>query len=96
MAKKRRGTIGSSFEEFLRGEGTLEETTASAIKSVLAWQLTNAMTKQGLTKNELAARMRTSRSQLDRVLDPENDRVQLDTVIKAARALGRELKLELV
>jgi len=96
VAKKRRGTIGSSFEEFLRGEGTLEETTASAIKSVLAWQLTNAMTKQGLTKNELAARMRTSRSQLDRVLDPENDRVQLDTVIKAARALGRELKLELV
>ena len=96
MAKKRRGTIGSSFEEFLRGEGTLEETTASAIKRVLACQLTNAMTKQGLTKNELAARMRTSRSQLDRVLDPENDRVQLDTVIKAARALGRELKLELV
>lgn len=96
MANKRKGRIGSSFEGFLRDEGILGETTASAIKSVLAWQLTNAMRKQGLTKNELAARMRTSRSQLDRVLDPENDRVQLDTVIKAARALGRELRMELV
>jgi antitoxin HicB len=96
VANKRKGKIGSSFEGFLRDEGILEETTAAAIKSVLAWQLTNAMRKQGLTKNELAARMRTSRSQLDRVLDPENDRVQLDTVIKAARALGRELRMELV
>jgi predicted XRE-type DNA-binding protein len=96
VAKKRKGAIGSSFEEFLREEGTLEETTAAAIKSVLAWQLTDAMTKQGLTKNELAARMRTSRSQLDRVLDPKNDKVQLDTVFKVARALGREVKLELV
>jgi predicted XRE-type DNA-binding protein len=96
VANKRKGKIGSSFEGFLRDEGILEETTAAAIKSVLAWQLTNAMRKQGLTKNELAARMRTSRSQLDRVLDPENDRVQLDTVIKAARAVGRELRMELV
>jgi predicted XRE-type DNA-binding protein len=96
VGNERNRRIGSSFEGFLRDEGILEETAAAAIKSVLAWQLTNAMKRQGLTKNELAARMRTSRSQLDRVLDPENDRVQLDTVIKAARALGRELRMELV
>jgi plasmid maintenance system antidote protein VapI len=54
------------------------------------------MTDGGVTKNEMARRMHTSRSQLDRILDPDNDRIQLDTVYKAARALGREVKLELV
>lgn len=93
---KKKGHIGSSFEDFLKEEGTYEETTALAVKRVLAWQLEEAMAKQSMSKNQMAKAMRTSRSQLDRILDPENDRVQLDTVIKAARVLGRAVKIELV
>ncbi|MFA7506003.1 MAG: helix-turn-helix domain-containing protein [Burkholderiaceae bacterium] len=96
MSTSRKGSIGSSFEQYLKDEGICEETSAVAIKRTLAWQLENAMAKEGVTKNEMARRMQTSRSQLDRVLDPDNDRIQLDTVFKAARALGREVKLELV
>ena len=96
MSRKKRRRIGSSFDDFLKGEGTYEETSALAIKRVLAWQLESAMEKERLTKNEMAKRMHTSRSQLDRILDPNNDKIQLDTVFKAARALGREVKLELV
>jgi hypothetical protein len=62
---------------------------------VLAWQLEEAMKKDGVGKNEMAKRMHTSRSQLDRILDPDNDKVQLDTVFKAAQVLGREVKMEL-
>ena len=80
----------------MKDEGLDQEASAVAIKRVLAWQLENAMAKEGLTKNEMARRMRTSRSQLERILDPDNDKIQLDTVFKAARVLGRELKLELV
>lgn len=96
MSKSNKGRIGSSFDDFLKDEGTYEEASAAAIKRTLAWQLENAMVKEGMTKNEMAKRMHTSRSQLDRILDPGNDRIQLDTVFKAARALGREVKLELV
>jgi hypothetical protein len=96
VSKVKKGRIGSSFEDFLKEEGTYEATTAVAIKRVLAWQLENAMAKKGITKNEMAKQMQTSRSQLDRVLDPENDKIQLDTVFKAARVLGRKVKLELV
>jgi antitoxin HicB len=96
MSRKKKGRIGSSFDDFLKGEGTYEETNALAIKRTLAWQLESAMEKESLTKNEMAKRMHTSRSQLDRILDPTNDKIQLDTVFKAARALGREVKLELV
>lgn len=96
MSSRKKGRIGSSFETFMKAEGAYEETSAVAIKRVLAWQLENAMEKEHLTKNEMAKRMHTSRSQLDRILDPTNDRIQLDTVFKAARALGREVKLELV
>ena len=95
MTKKNAG-IGSSFEDFLKEEGTYEETTTLAVKRVLAWQLEQAMAKQKMSKNQMAKAMKTSRSQLDRVLDPNNDRVQLDTVIKAARVLGREVRIELV
>lgn len=94
--KSKKGRIGSSFDDYLKDEGLYEETSAVAIKRTLAWQLENAMEKEGMTKNEMAKRMHTSRSQLDRILDPGNDRIQLDTVFKAARALGREVKLELV
>ena len=93
---RRKGRIGSSFSDFLDEHGLKTQTSAIAIKRVLAWQIETAMAKEGMTKNELAKRMQTSRSQLDRILDPDNDKIQLDTVFKAAHALGRELKLELV
>ncbi len=93
---EKNGSIGSSFEDFLREEGVLEETTARAVKRVLAWQLEEAMEKERLSKNQMAKRMRTSRSQLDRILDPENDRIRLDSLIAAARAVGRELRIGLV
>ncbi|MEX0828266.1 MAG: helix-turn-helix domain-containing protein [Haliea sp.] len=87
--------IGSSFDEFLKDEGIHEEATAHAIKRVLAWQIEQAMTEQGISKSEMAKRMKTSRAQLDRLLDPDNDKVQLDTVQRAAAAVGRTLHLEL-
>jgi antitoxin HicB len=96
MSKAKKRRIGSSFEDFLKEEGTYEATTAVAIKRVLAWQLESAMAKTGMSKNEMARRMRTSRSQLERILDPRNARIQLDTVFKAARVLGRQVKLELL
>ncbi len=95
MSKKISG-IGSSFEDFLKEEGTYEETTATAVKRVLAWQLQEAMATRQMSKNQMAKEMQTSRSQLDRILDPDNDRIQLDTVIKAARVLGREVRIELI
>ena len=94
--KKKAGRLGSSFSDYLKSEGSYEETSAVAVKRVLAWQLEEAMRRAGMTKNELAKRMHTSRSQLDRVLDPSNARIQLDTVFKAAHVLGRDVKLELV
>jgi hypothetical protein len=95
-AGRKKGRIGSSFSDFMKEEGRHEEASAVAIKRVLAWQIQSAMAKEGVTKNEMAKRMRTSRSQLERILDPDNDKIQLDTVFKAARVLGRELRLELV
>ena len=94
MTKK--GRIGSSFDEFLKDEGIYEEVTARAIKRVIARQLLGLMEKQGLTKSELARRMQTSRAQLDRLLDPENESVTLGTLTRAAHAVGRQLKMELV
>lgn len=96
MGKKRNPHRGSSFDGFLKEEGIYEETQASAIKHVLAWQLQQAMEREGLSKNQMAKRMKTSRSQLDRILDPDNDKIQLDTILKAAHALGRQVRVELV
>ena len=87
--------IGSSFSNFLKEEGLFEEVTAHAVKRVLAWQIEQAMKEQGITKVEMAKRMKTSRAQLDRLLDPENDKVQLDTMQRAAAAVGRKLHMEL-
>ena len=87
--------VGSSFDDFLDEEKIREEATAHAIKRVVAWQIEQAMTAQGITKSEMARRMNTSRAQLDRLLDPNNDKVQLDTVQRAAAAVGRTLRLEL-
>jgi len=89
------GNIGSSFDAFLTEEGMHEEATTHAIKRVLAWELEQAMQVQGLSKAEMARRMTTSRAQLDRLLDPDNDRVQLHTVQRAAAVLGHSLRLEL-
>lgn len=91
-----KGRIGSTFESFLDEQGIREKTTTIGIKRVLAWQLAQAMVDRGLSKNQMAKQMQTSRSQLDRILDPDNDRIQLDTILKAARVLGREVRLELV
>jgi len=93
MKKK---NIGSSFDSWLREENIYEETTAGAIKRVLARQVEAAMADQGVTKTEMARRMRTSRAALNRLLDPQNDSVTLTTLQKAAAAVGREVRLELV
>ena len=92
----KQGRIGSSFDEFLKDEGIYEEVTARAIKRVLARQLDALMQDQGLTKSELARRMQTSRAQLDRLLDPDNESVTLATLTRAAHAVGRQLRMELV
>jgi len=93
---KKKGRIGSSFDDFLKKDCIYEEVTARAIKRVIARQLDALMEDQGLTKSELAKRMRTSRAQLDRVLDPANGSVTLDTLTRAAKAVGRQLRMELV
>ena len=87
--------FGSSFDDWLKEQGLYEEVTTHAIKRVIAWQIEQAMKAQGISKAEMARRMHTSRTQLDRLLDPDNDKVQLDTVQRAAVAIGRKLKLEL-
>lgn len=87
--------IGSSFEDFLQEEGIADEINVAAIKHVLAWQIQEAMKKEGISKNQMAKRMQTSRAYLDRFLDPNNDKVQLDTIQRAAAAVGRRLRLEL-
>ncbi len=93
-ARKTRRKIdhsGSTFDSFLETEGIREEVEAVAIKRVLAWQLEQAMRRQRKTKKAMAAQLRTSRSQLDRLLDPQNAAVTLDTMSRAARALGKRL-----
>lgn len=87
--------IGSSFDDFLQEEGIQEEVENVAIKRVLAWQLRQEMDKKHLSKTRMARAMKTSRAQLDRLLDDTNDKVQLDTMIRGAKAVGRKLKLEL-
>ena len=87
--------IGSTLEDFLQEENRLEEARAIAIKRVLAWQIEQAMQAQQLTKTEMARRMHTSRTQLDRLLDPNNDKVLLQTMQRAA-AIGKQLNFELV
>jgi DNA-binding Xre family transcriptional regulator len=95
MTKKSKH-IGSSSESYLKEQGALEETTLIAVKRVLAWQLEQAMEEKQLSKKQMAKEMNTSRSQLDRILDPDNDRVQLDTLAAAAHAVGRQLVIGLV
>ena len=90
-----KGRPSQFFEEYLKEQSTYEETTEQAVKRVLAWQLAEAMKQQGISKVEMAKRLATSRSQLDRLLDPKNERVTLNVLSRAAQAVGRSLKLEL-
>jgi hypothetical protein len=94
--KSKNPHIGSSFDDFLKEEGIYQDVQTTAIKRVLASQLEAAMKTRKLTKVEMARRMRTSRVQLDRLLDPDNDSVTLATLRRAAAVVGREVRLELV
>jgi len=99
MKKARKGKnpdIGESFDSLLKEEGIYESVQTTAIKRVLAMQLEEAMKQQKLSKVEMARRMKTSRVQLDRLLDPDNDSVTLATLRRAAAIVGREVRLELV
>ncbi|MBC8200164.1 MAG: XRE family transcriptional regulator [Desulfobacteraceae bacterium] len=87
--------IGSNFDEFLQEEGLLAETEAAAIKRVIAYQIKREMAERHISKSALARMMRTSRSSLDRLLDPENPSVTLLTLESVAFALGKRLKVQL-
>lgn len=90
-SRKRTDHSGATFDSFLEEEGIREEVEAVAIKRVLAWQLEQAMQEQQKTKRAMAKQLHTSRSQLDRLLDPRNVSVSLDTITRAARALGKRV-----
>ncbi len=92
MAKR---NVGSNFDDFLEEEGLLEQVTAVAVKRYIAYQLAEKMEETNLSKAEMARRMETSRSALDRLLDPENPSVTLQTLQSAVQALGGRLKIEL-
>jgi antitoxin HicB len=92
----RRENKGSSFDGWLQEEGIYEEVSAAAIKRVLARQIEQAMSEKRLSKAEVARRMHTSRAALDRLLDAQNGSVTLNTLYRAAAAVGRQVRLELV
>ena len=92
----KKNNIGSSVDSWLREEGIYEEVSEGAIKRVLARQVEAAMKEKHFSKAEMARKMRTSRAALDRLLDPDYEAVTLSTLRKAATAVGRELRLELV
>ena len=87
--------IGSSFDDFLKEEGIYEETRDIAMKRVLVWQIAQAMKEQRISKSKMAERMNTSRTQIERLLDPKNSRVQLDTLQRAAAIVGHRLVIAL-
>ena len=88
--------IGSNFDEFLEEEGLLSESEVTAAKRVIAFQLSQFMKEHKLSKSEMARRMQTSRSALDRLLDASNSSVTLRTLDRAAQALGRQLRIALI
>ena len=88
--------LGSSFESWLDEHGIRQEVTAAAIKSVIAEQLAAAMKDKGLTKARMAELMNSSRTQVDRLLDPTNGSATLESLLRAAKIVGRELRVELV
>src|SRR3990172_1512000 len=98
MKKKPHRSTGklTTLDRFLKEEGKLEEFEAVAIKEVLAWQIGEAMKAQNLSRKRLAERMNTSRSQINRLLDPKDGNVTIATLPRAAKIVGRSLRLELV
>jgi DNA-binding Xre family transcriptional regulator len=88
--------IGSGIDDFLEGEGVLDEFQARAVKEVIAWQLSEAMKERKLSKRKLAAMMHTSRTQVDRVLDPTDGNVTIETLQRAAAIVGRKVQVQLV
>jgi antitoxin HicB len=93
--KNRKNHMGSSIEDFLKEEGIFEESQAQAIKEVVAWQLEEAMKKQKISKNRMASMLKTSRTQVDRLLNPKND-ITLSSLQRAAAMVGRRVMIELV
>lgn len=96
MAKRKARVSEETFDQFLAEQGILGACEERAIKELIAEQLTEAMKAQGITKTAMAERMKTSRRQLDRLLDPATPSVTLDTLQRAANAVGRTLRVELV
>ena len=92
---KKRKHLGSSLDELLAQDGMLAEAEATALKRVIAWQVERAMGEKRISKSDMARAMRTSRTALDRLLDPKNESVTLRTIARAARVLGKRLRLEL-
>ncbi len=87
--------VGSSVDDFLKEEGIYDETRSVAIKRVIAWQIQQAMKQKKISKRQMAERMKTSRTQIDRLLDPANMSVQLNTLQRAAGIVGQRLIIEL-
>jgi antitoxin HicB len=92
MSKKH---MGSSIDDFLKEEGSFEEAQAQAIKEVVAWQLAEAMRKKKISKNKMAMLLKTSRTQVDQILDPKND-ITLGSLQRAAAIVGRRITIKLV
>ena len=92
MSKK---NMGSSIDDYLKEEGIFEEAQAQAIKEVVAWQLAEAMKKKKISKSKMAVLLKTSRTQVNRLLDPESD-VTLSSLQRAAAMVGRRVNIELV
>jgi len=93
--KNRKKHMGSSIDEFMKQEGIFEESQAQAIKEVVAWQLDEAMREQKISKNKMASLLKTSRTQVDRLLNPKND-ITLSSLQRAAAMVGRRVMIQLV
>jgi plasmid maintenance system antidote protein VapI len=93
--KTRKSHMGSSIDDFMKREGIFEESQAQAVKEVVAWQLDEAMKKQKISKNKMATLLKTSRTQVDRILNPKND-ITLSSLQRAAAIVGRRVTIELV
>ena len=93
--KNRKKHMGSSIDDFLKEEGIFEEAQAQAVKEVVAWQLDEAMRKQKISKNKMARLLKTSRTQVDRLLNPRDD-ITLSSLQRAAAMVGRRVMIELV
>jgi antitoxin HicB len=96
MTKPAHHPIGSSFESFLEEDGILEAVDEAAVKEVIAWQIAEGMKKRKLNKSEMADAMQTSRTQVNRLLNPSNTGVALHTLFRAAAVLGKKLRVEMI